>query len=189
MLKTNISEDATDDALLISTAQGDQQAFRLLVRRHQGMVTRFACRLLNGDRSAAEDIGQEAFLRLLRTARSYTARGQMCAFLLTTTRNLCRDHLRRERPTEQWDSLLDYADPSPTGEVNALLQERSETVRKAIAALPEEQQTVLILSHYEGISYAEIAAIVGCPAGTVASRKHHALAALRRSLQPYLEER
>ncbi|RYG94251.1 MAG: RNA polymerase sigma factor [Alphaproteobacteria bacterium] len=188
MPRTNISEDATDDALLSLTAQGNREAFRLLVRRHQTMVTRFACRLLNGDRSAAEDIGQEAFLRLFRAAKSYAARGEMCAFLLVTTRNLCRDHLRRERPTEEWEILLAYADPSPTGEGIALLQERSETVRKAIAALSEEQRTVLILSHYEGVPYAKIAAIVGCPAGTVASRKHHALAALRRSLQSYLDE-
>ena len=189
MIKTNISEETTDDTLLLSTAQGNREAFRLLIRRHQGMVTRFACRLLSGDRSAAEDIGQEAFLRLFRAAKSYNARGEMCAFLLTTTRNLCRDHLRRQRPTEELDRAVDYADPSPTGEGSALLQERSETLRRAIAALPEEQQTVLILSHYEGLPYAEIAAIVGCPAGTVASRKHHALAALRRSLQPYLEEK
>lgn len=189
MLKTNISEDATDDTLLLRTGQGDREAFRLLIRRHQGKVTRFACRLLNGDRSTAEDIGQEAFLRLFRAAKSYSARGEMCAFLLTTTRNLCRDHRRRERSTEGLDTILDQVDPSPTGECSVLLQERSEALRKAIATLPEEQQTVLILSHYEGIPYAEIAAIIGCPAGTVASRKYHALATLRRLLQPYVEEK
>jgi len=189
MLKPPISNAETDDTLLLRTAQGDRETFRLLIRRHQGMVTRFACRLLNGDRSAAEDIGQEAFLRLFRAAKRYTARGEMCAFLLTTTRNLCRDHLRRQRPTEEWDAALDYADPSPTGEHAVLSRERSEIVRKAIAALPEEQQTILILSHYEGLSYTEIATIVGCPPGTVASRKHYALAALRRSLHPYVEEK
>ncbi len=189
MLKTNISEDITDDVLLLRTAKGEREAFRLLVRRHQGMVTRFACRLLNGDRGAAEDIGQEVFLRLFRAAKRYAARGEMCAFLLTTTRNLCRDRLRRERPTQALDTILDYADASPSGEGFALLRERSATVHQAIAALPEEQRTVLILSHYEGISYNEIAAVVGCPAGTVASRKHHALAALRRALQPYMEEK
>lgn len=189
MPKTNISADTTDDTLLLQTAQGDREAFRLLIRRHQGMVTRFAYRLLNGDRSAAEDIGQETFLRLFRAAKGYTGRGEMCAFLLTTARNLCRDHLRREHPTEELDTVLECADPSPTGEGAALLQERSERLRNAIAALPEEQKTVLILSHYEGMAYSEIASIIGCPAGTVASRKHHALAALRRSLQSYWEEK
>ena len=119
MLRTNITEGATDDTLLISTAQGNREAFRLLVRRHQGMVTRVACRLLNGDRSAAEDIGQEVFLRLFRAARTYTARGEMCAFLLTTTRNLCRDYLRRQHPTEELETAFDQADTSLTGEGSA----------------------------------------------------------------------
>ena len=161
---------------------------RLLVRRHQGMVTRFACHLLYGDRTAAEDIGQEAFLRLYRSAREYTARGAMRGFLLTITRNLCRDYLRRQHPTASLDTVFDQADPAPTGEISALQDERAEAVRKAIGELPEEQRTVLLLSHYEGLPYAEIAAIVGCPAGTVASRKHHALVALRRRLHVYLEE-
>ncbi len=190
MLKTNISsEDATDDSLLLRTGRGDLEAFRLLIRRHQGSVTRFASRLLNGDRSTAEDIGQEAFIRLFRAAKSYSARGEMRAFLLTTTRNLCRDHYRRERSTEGLDTILNHVDPSPTGEGLVVLQERSDALRKAIAALPEEQQAVLILSYYEGIPYVEIADIVGCPIGTVASRKYHALATLRRLLQPYVEEK
>lgn len=189
MPKSYSSEETADDTLLLHTAQGDREAFRLLIQRHQRLVTRFACRLLNGDRSAAEDIGQEVFLRLFRAAKTYSARGEMRAFLLTMTRNLCRDYLRSQHPATEWNTLLDQADPSPTGEGSALLQERSEILCRAIAALPEEQQTVLILSHYEDISYAEIAVIVGCPPGTVASRKHHAIAALRRSLHPYLQEK
>lgn len=189
MCRTNPGEDPTDDALLHAVVQGHSEAFRLLVRRHQGMVTRFACRMLNGDRNAADDIGQEVFLRLFRAAKNYTARGEMRAFLLTTTRNLCRDHLRRLRPTDDWDSVPDHIDPAPNGEAAALLQERAAMVRKAIAALPEEQRTILVLSHYEGVPYAEIARLVGCPEGTVASRKHHAIAALRRSLQIYLSEK
>ena len=188
MLKTNITDETTDDALLLSTAQGDREAFRILVRRHQGMVTRLACRLLNGDRSAAEDIGQEAFLRLFRSAKNYSARGEMCAFLLTTTRNLCRDHLRRQRPTESLEQAFEQVDPALTGEGMTLQTERTERLQRAIAALPEEQRTILILSHYEGLTYAEIATIVGCPMGTVASRKHHALATLRYRLSAYLEE-
>jgi RNA polymerase sigma-70 factor (ECF subfamily) len=188
MLRTNISEEATDDELLHHAANGNRKAFRLLIRRHQSVVIRFACRLLNGDRTAAEDIGQEAFLRLYRSGREYTARGEMRGFLLTITRNLCRDYLRRQHPTESLEVAFDSTDPSPTGETSALQYERAETVRKAISELPEEQRTVLILSHYEGMPYAEIATIVGCPAGTVASRKHHALAALRRRLHAYMED-
>jgi RNA polymerase sigma-70 factor (ECF subfamily) len=112
----------------------------------------------------------------------------MRAFLLTITRNLCRDHVRRSRPTDPIEAAHDRADTRPTAEDAALANERTEAIRCAIAALPEEQQVVLILSHYEGVPYTEIAAIVGCPAGTVASRKHYALAALRRHLRAYLED-
>src|SRR5262245_42395831 len=126
MRQSNGSDEATDDALLRCAADGDREAFRLLVRRHQGMVTRFACYLLHGDRTAAEDIGQEAFLRLYRTAREYTARGAMRGFLLTITRNLCRDYLRRQHPTASLEAVVDRADPAPTGEISALQDEGAE---------------------------------------------------------------
>jgi RNA polymerase sigma-70 factor (ECF subfamily) len=187
-MRTPLIDEDSDDALLLRTAQGDRNAFRLLVRRHQGMVTRFAIRMLSGDRAAAEDVGQEAFLRLYHSAPDYAARGELRAFLLTITRNLCRDQLRRSRPTEPLDADFDRPDPQPAGEAVALSRERTEMLRCAIAALPEDQRTVLILSHYEDVPYAEIAAIVGCPPGTVASRKHHAIAALRRRLSAYVEE-
>ena len=183
-----MSDEATDDDLLFRTAEGDRIAFGLLIRRYQGIVTRFACRLLNADQSAAEDIGQETFLRLYHSSATYTARGQLRAYLLTITRNLCRDHQRRQRPTESLDVVSEHPSSALNAEALVLQQERSEAVRQAISALPEEQQTVLILSHYEGLPYHEIAVILGCPTGTVASRKHHAVAFLRRRLHAYLEE-
>ncbi len=188
MNRTTRSEDANDAELLSRAAEGDRLAFGLLVRRYQGMVIRFATRLLNEDRSTAEDIGQEAFLRLYRSSPTRTVQGTIRAYLLTITRNLCRDYQRRQRETAPLAVLADHVAPELTGEETMLRAERALAVRQAIAALPEEQRTVLILAHYEGLPYHEIAEVVGCPPGTVASRKHHAIASLRRSLGAYLEE-
>ncbi len=183
-----MSDEATDEDLLSRTADGDRMAFGLLVQRYQGVVTRFACRHLNGDRNAAEDIGQETFLRLYHGSATCPVNGTLRAYLLTITRNLCRDYQRRQRQTESLDTIAEYPALELTGEAMVLQNERAEAVRQAIAILPEEQRTVLILAHYEGLPYHEVAAIVGCPPGTVASRKHHAIAFLRRHLSRYLEE-
>jgi RNA polymerase sigma-70 factor, ECF subfamily len=131
---------------------------------------------------------QEAFLRLWRTAAAYEARGQLRAYLLRIVCNLCADFQRKTPPTSSWNGRIETPDNQPT--TDEMLHHRllAEAVRNAVACLPESQRAVFILSEYEGLSYREIAEILGVPIGTVGSRKHLATEALRERLRPYLRD-
>src|SRR5437762_5055906 len=104
-----------DDTLLRQAAGGDAAAFAGLLTRYRETVVRVACRLLGGDRAAAEDVAQETFLRLWNAADRYEARGSLRAYLLTVACRLCTDYRRRERPTDSLDLCADISDTRPTG--------------------------------------------------------------------------
>ncbi len=160
-------------------AGGDTQAFGVLVRIYQQRLVRFAARLL-GDSDLAQDAAQEAFLRLWRGRASYEPRGCLGAYLFRTVRNVCLDYARASRPAEALGegAEAETSDPAALAEARSL----ADAVRLAVQALPEPQRVVFVLSQYEELSYAEIAAILDCPLGTVASRKHQAAETLRRKL-------
>lgn len=171
-----------DDALMRRVAGGDAQAFGLIVQAHQGRLVRFAARLL-GDSDAAQDAAQEAFLRLWRLRTRYQPRGCLQAYLLRTVRTVCLDHVRADRPWEPLEEGAGGDAPDPA----MLVQGRglAGAVRRAVLSLPEPQRAVFLLSHYEGLAYAEIADALDCPLGTVASRKHQATETLRRKLSAW----
>ena len=179
-----------DDARMRRVAGGDTAAFGEIVRAHQGRVGGFATRMLGGDHAAAEDVTQETFLRLWRGRCAYRAEGNLRGFLLQIAANLCRDR-RRSEGGRIADALGDFPDlasllPSPDDALQAATL--ADAVRQAVHDLPEGQRLVFILNHYEGRSYREIAEILDCPIGTVASRKNLAVMTLRRRLQHYREE-
>ncbi len=168
-----------DDALMRRAAEGDTQAFSQVIQAYQGRLVRFAARLLN-DPDAAQDAAQEAFLRLWRLRTHYQPRGCLQAYLLRTVRTICLDYARATRP---WDTLEDgtgFHTPSP--EDIAQRRGLADAVAQAVQSLPEAQRAVFLLSQYEQLSYTEIAEALGCPVGTVASRKHQATETLRRKL-------
>jgi RNA polymerase sigma-70 factor (ECF subfamily) len=171
-----------DDALMRRAANGDAQAFGKVVQAHQGRLVRFAARLL-GDTDAAQDAAQEAFLRLWRLRTRYQPRGCLQAYLLRTVRSVCLDHARAARPCEPLEEGADAGAPDPAALAQGL--GLADAVRRAVLSLPEPQRAVFLLSHYEGLSYAEIADALDCPVGTVASRKHQATETLRRKLSAW----
>ncbi len=126
---------------------------------------------------------QEAFLRLWRLRASYEPRGCLQAYLFRVVRSVCLDYARAARPVEALDedAALHAPDPAALAEAQSL----ADAVRRAVQSLPEVQRAVFILSQYEQLSYAEIADALDCPVGTVASRKHQAVEALRRKLLPW----
>ena len=171
-----------DDALMRRAADGDAQAFGAIVAAYQARLARFAARLL-GDPEAAQDAAQEAFLRLWRRRTHFQPRGCLQAYLFRAVRSACLDHIRAARP---WEALGegaggDSSDPAVLAQAHGL----ADAVRRAVLSLPEPQRAVFLLSHYEGLSYAEIAEALDCPLGTVASRKHQAAETLRRRLAPW----
>lgn len=168
-----------DDGLMRRAAGGDTAAFGVLVRTYQARLLRFAVRL-TGDADLAQDAVQEAFLRVWRGRESYAPRGCLGAYLFRAVRSVCLDYVRASRPTEALD---EHAEAGALGPA-ALAEARSlaDAVRLAVQSLPEAQRAVFVLSEYEQFSYAEVAAVLDCPVGTVASRKHQATETLRRKL-------
>ena len=174
--------------------QGDHDAFRVLVERYQGRAYRLALRVLR-DETQAQDAVQEAFLKLYRSIRNFEGRSSFYTWLYRLVLNVCLDMRRRDRSDRhvEWTDARDLGvgDASEAPTVGAvapgpeLALERSELRKRlgeAIDTLPEEARTTLLLREVDGLSYAEIAEVLGIPKGTVMSRLHYA----RRRLQRWL---
>lgn len=180
-----------DDALMALAAQNDADAFGCLVRAHEGRVSRFVLRVLSSDRDAAQDVTQETFLRVWRSRAEYVPTGAFSSYLLRIAHRLCLDAARKaarqNAVLDVWSGTWDTADAiTPSAEQTVCEQSLAEAVQDAVARLPEKERAVFVLSHYENVPYHEIARILDCPMGTVASRKHHAVLHLRRALAPWL---
>ncbi len=137
---------------------GDLSAFEEIVLRHQAAAWNTACRFLN-DQAEAEDVAQDAFLRVLDAAPRYQPTAKFRTYLLSIVTRLCLDRLRKKRPIYT-DNLPEppAAEPSPAGQL--LLLERNQQVREALEQLPSHQRLALILRYDEELSYEEIAAVM-----------------------------
>jgi len=148
-----------DEELMLAASRGDLDAFEQIVRRHQARACRIGYRFL-GDRAKAEDIAQEAFLRILKAAPRYRASASFTTFLYQVVSRLCLDHVRKKRPVIA-EQLPEPHDPAPSP-IDALMQqERDQAVRRALDTLPANQRMAMILRCYEGLSYCEIGVAIG----------------------------
>ena len=172
--------ETDDERMAMAAAGNDLAAFGRIVRGQQGLLVRFAARMLGGDVSTGEDLAQEAFLRLWGQRHDWRAEGNVRAFLLKTVHHLCLDRLRRAGRFVPLDSA---PEPSAPGADPAL----ALAVRDAISQLPDTHRAVFLLSAYDGLTYEEIAGALCLPPGTVASRKHHAVKMLREHLKDWWE--
>lgn len=180
-------EQDSDAELMVKTRMGDQQAFALLVDRHKDVLVNLLTRL-TGTRDRAEDLAQEAFLRLYQHADRYIEQGKLLPYLYQIASNLVRTEERRRR---RWRLLLpfvSYASASITPhqqEYGVLQTEAQAQVSAAIAQLPLVYRVPLVLHEIEGLAYEEIATICGVPEGTVKSRINRGRQRLRERLAPY----
>ena len=176
-----------EETLIIAAQQGDTTAFNRLVLQYQDLAYSVAYRIVS-DPDAAADATQEAFISAYRGLARFRG-GSFKAWLLRIVTNACYDELRRRKRHPQ-DSLeaLYIKDPLPASPLNPSLESPEEYVQRqelgqllqaAIALLPDDQRTALVLSDVQGFSYAEIAEVMGVPRGTVKSRLHRARARLR----------
>ena len=152
----------SDDALLVLYAQGDAEAARLLTGRHLGRVYGFAARLL-GDRTEAEDVAQEAMLRMWRVAPVWRpGEAQLSSWLYRVTVNLCTDRQRsaRRRRAEALDDVAEPADPRADAETRLMQRARADALQTALGTLPDRQRQAVVLRHIEGLSNPEIATIL-----------------------------
>ncbi|HEY3357677.1 MAG TPA: sigma-70 family RNA polymerase sigma factor [Polyangia bacterium] len=197
-MTSHAARDAVDDRALIEPArQGDKEAFRLLVERYQKRVYGIAYGMVfNAD--DALDISQEAFIRVHRYLGSFQGTSSFYTWLYRIVVNLCVDHLRHrahDAGVDYDDTLLHEADgtgaqPAPLRDPQraAVDRELGEQLERAMQTLSPIHRAVLNLREVDGLSYQEMAKVMGCSVGTIMSRLFHARHRMQKALQPYLRE-
>ncbi|MDG2339676.1 MAG: RNA polymerase sigma factor [Paracoccaceae bacterium] len=159
--------DAPDDALLALYANGDRDAARLLMHRMTPRVYRQAYRML-GDQAEAEDVAQEAMLKLWKIApdwRQGEAKVTTCLYRIVA--NLCTDRLRKRRPNDSLDSVAEPEDGAASVPDQMQDQTRSFALNEALDQLPDRQKQAVVLRHLEELTNPEIAEVMGVGVGAV----------------------
>ena len=172
-------EDGIDAQLLAAIVAGAEQAFVELYRRRHRDVYRFAFAMAKS-RSFAQDVTQEVFLNVLENARRFdSAKGSVRSWLFGCARYVTLDRMRLER---RWTDSLPADSAVIDGDERLLADQRAERLHAAIARLPVEYREALVLYELQELTYAETAAVLECPLGTVRSRLHRARALLAAQL-------
>lgn len=167
--------------------QRDPAAFEVLYDRHGGVAYSLAYRIV-GERAAAEEVTQEAFISVWRSgARFDAARGSVRSWLLSVVRNRAIDFLRSKagkapKLTFDDDSILEQRPAEEKTDEEAMRRETASEVRGALGKLPDEQSKVIELAYFGGFSHSEIAEILGLPMGTVKGRMRLGLEKIRGEL-------
>jgi RNA polymerase sigma-70 factor (ECF subfamily) len=193
-----MGEDANEEdvALMALVARGDESAFARLVEKHQQAVLGTVAKMTNQSPDT-EDIAQQVFIRLWKSAKRYQPTAKFTTFLFTITRNLVfnasRQKSRRkehslDQQEDDWHRTAEDQSTSARPDDNLAQQELREVVDRAIAALPEKQRLAVILRRYEQMPYEEIASVLELSVSAVKSQLFRARTALRESLEPYLND-
>jgi RNA polymerase sigma-70 factor (ECF subfamily) len=181
------AERLADEELMPLVGRKDPEAFEVLYDRHGGVAYSLAYRIV-GDRAAAEEVTQEAFISVWRSgARFDAARGSVRSWLLSVVRNRAIDFLRSKAgraPKLDFDddSALEQRPAAERTEEEALRRETAGEIRGALGKLPGEQSKVIELAYFGGFSHSEIAEILGLPMGTVKGRMRLGLEKIRGEL-------
>jgi RNA polymerase sigma-70 factor (ECF subfamily) len=171
-------DEQSDEALMARVAAGDRMAFRVLAERHLGSVIALAAHIL-GNRSDAEDVAQDAMLRVWVNAPRWKPVARFRTWLTRIVVNLCLD--RRRRPT--WAPLAaagDPADPAPDAQAHLQAANIERRLAAAINQLPERQRAAITLTYSEGLSNAETADILDTSVSALETLLSRAKATLRR---------
>jgi RNA polymerase sigma-70 factor (ECF subfamily) len=180
----------TDEELVTRARGGDLDSFNQLILRWERPIYALAYRVI-GREEDARDVCQETFLRAFRALPGFKGQAKFSSWVYRIALNLCRDWIRRQRraPVQQMpedtDALELASESGPTESIEDLVARRelSAVVETAMALLPEEQRTAIILKEYHGMTFQEIADLQGCPLSTVKTRLYQGLSVLRRHLE------
>ncbi|HEX2060065.1 MAG TPA: RNA polymerase sigma factor [Thermoanaerobaculia bacterium] len=163
---------------------GDHSPASEIYDRYSGRIYNFAFRFLR-NAEAAEDATQEVFVKMLKHANQFHGDAKLSTWLFSITANWCRDYLRKaDNKSKETDDVL-VTLPAPTElapDRNLERREDEQRVRKALESLTAEQREAILLSRYQGLSYAEIAQIAGCSEGAVKTRVFRAMETLKKAL-------
>src|SRR5690554_115271 len=178
-------------------AEGNHHAFALLVTRHQGPLYNFILRSCRQP-ALADELLQETFLRIVKSATSYSPDAKFTTWAYTIARNLCIDHTRKHARSKTLSLQTTLGDDEGATHQDALPDEQARSASvdhdrlifrdrldQALANLPEDQREVFILREVSGLKFREIADMLDCPEPTIKSRMRYALQALRAELQEF----
>ena len=189
-LKTRKKQDVTDEELIAKFQMGDVQAFDVLVRRYKDQLLNFVFRFV-GNRSDAEDIVQETFLRVYKNKHYYKEIAKFSTWVYTIAGNLAKTELRRRKRhkifsvsnfvNEEKDYDIPDTEISPDRKVDETIKE--DYIQKAIEKLPPKFREVIILRDIQGFAYEEISQILNIPLGTVKSRVNRGRLKLQEDLK------
>lgn len=190
-----MSPSPTDQQLVARAREGDQRAFELLVRKYQHKVLKLIMRYVR-DMDEAMDLTQETFVKAWKALGSFRGDSAFYTWIYRIAVNTAKNHLVsvQRQPytvdldadeTDQYAAEPELTDTN-TPEGEALGSELHRVVMQAIHDLPEDLRTAITLRELEGLSYEEIAEVMGCPIGTVRSRIFRAREAIDKRLQPLL---
>lgn len=179
-----------DEELVARSMGGDVDSFNQLVIRWERPIYALAYRVI-GREEDARDVVQETFLRAFRSIGGFKGQAKFSSWIYRIALNLCRDWIRKKKRTpvmqapEGVDVIEMAADVGPTESIEDLVARKamSEVVARAMAVLPDEQRTALILKEYQGLTFQEIADLLGCPLSTVKTRLYQGLLVVRRELE------
>lgn len=181
---------SSDEELVARSMGGDLDSFNQLVLRWERPIYALAYRVI-GREEDARDVAQETFLRAFRALKGFKGQAKFSSWLYRITLNLCRDWMRRQKrtpvaPTPEGIDLVELAgEATPSESLEDLVARRQlgRAVSKAMASLPEEQRTAIILKEYHGLTFQEIADLLDCPLSTVKTRLYQGLSVVRKQLQ------
>ena len=180
----------TDEELVARSISGDAESFNQLVLRWERPIYALAYRVI-GREEEARDVVQETFLRAFRGIKNFRGQAKFSSWVYRIALNLCRDWIRRERraPIQAAPEGIDLvelaAEQGPVESIETLVarNDMSAAVAEAMALLPDEQRTAIVLKEYHGMTFQEIADLQGCPLSTVKTRLYQGLSQLRRHLE------
>ena len=186
-------ENRIDIELMLRMQIGDLEAFEQLFKKFEKPIYNFFVRL-GSDRTHAEDLLQDTFLRLWKSSASYFPQGKFSTYLFQIAKNVFFSYIDKKK--RQRELSLDYGDSeagaeflfeaeesSPTASMEQ--EELAKIILNAIEKLDEKHRMVFVLAHYQDLKYAEIAEVLDIPLGTVKTRMMHAERKLREILRPF----
>src|SRR5438445_7532639 len=186
-----------DAARMLRVKRGDRLAFEALVEKYKQPVMNRVCRML-GDAAEAEDLAQNVFIQVYKSAHRYKASARFSTWLFTIARNLCLNEIRRrsrhpaealdaphpeheDRPLRQFEDVKNFSPP------DALLHEELEQkIQQALGELPENQRIAILLCRQDELSYEDIARVLGGSLSATKSLIHRGRETLKQKLKPYL---
>lgn len=176
---------ASDEELMARLQAGDERALEALMQRYQGPLYGFLARRVG---SHADDVFQETWIRVVRARESFDTERRFAAWVYQIANNLCRDRYRRNDSMRRAIDSFQIEDETLRETPDALALPEPDRMRERVLALPDRLREVLVLRYYEDLGEEEMSRVLGIPRGTIKSRLHAAVKALREGMARESEE-